>query len=142
MGDNGVAVRTGHTHSTGRVIAGEIPLFLGVYSHDVDRMKVKGAPIDWFVLAPAVILPSAVAVSRRAPHPHAAALFYDYMLTDGQRFYTEMHRVPANKSFDTPVRRLVREGQPVKIVDSRRIIDDYDKWLRLYKRLIVDRSQH
>ena len=40
MGDNGVAVRTGHTHSTGRVIAGEIPLMLGVYSHDVDRMKL------------------------------------------------------------------------------------------------------
>src|SRR5207248_9350064 len=132
LGDNGVAVRTGHTHSTGRVIAGEIPLFLGVFSHDVDRMKAKGAPIDWFVLAPAVILPSAVAVSRRAPHPHAAALFYDYMLTDGHRFYTEVYRVPANKNYDTPVRRLVREGQPVKIVDSRRIIDDSDKWRRLY----------
>ena len=142
LGDNGVAVRTGHTHSTGRVIAGEIPLFLGVYSHDVDRMKVKGAPIDWFVLAPAVILPSAVAVSRRAPHPHAAALFYDYMLTDGQRFYTEVHRVPANRAYDTAVRRMVREGRAIKVVDSRRIIDDYDKWLRLYKRLIVDRSQH
>jgi iron(III) transport system substrate-binding protein len=142
IGENGVAVRTGHTHSTGRVIAGEIPLFMGVYSHDVDRMKVKGAPIDWFVLAPAVILPSAVAVSRRAPHPHAAALFYDYMLTDGQRFYTEVYRVPANRNYDTPVRRLVREGQPVKLVDTRRIIDDYDKWLRLYKKLIVDRSQH
>ena len=142
MGDNGVAVRTGHTHSTGRVIAGEIPLFLGVYSHDVDRMKAKGAPIDWFVLAPAVILPSAVAVSRRAPHPHAAALFYDYMLTDGQRFYTEVHRVPANRGYDTPVRRMVREGRVIKVVDSRRIIDNYDKWLRLYKRLIVDRSQH
>jgi ABC-type Fe3+ transport system substrate-binding protein len=142
IGDNGVAVRTGHTHSTGRVIAGEIPVFLGVYSHDVDRMKVKGAPIDWFVLDPAVILPSAVAVSRRAPHPHAAALFYDYMLTDGQRFYTEVHRVPANRDYDTPVRRLVREGKPLKVVDARRIIDDYDKWLRLYKRLIVDRSQH
>ncbi len=82
LGDNGVAVRTGHTHSTGRVIAGEIPLVLGVFSHDVDRMKVKNAPIDWFVLPPAVVLPSAVAVSRRATHPHAAALFYDYMLTD------------------------------------------------------------
>ena len=142
IGDNGVAVRTGHTHSTGRVIAGEIPLFMGVYSHDVDRMKVKGAPIDWFTLSPAVILPSAVAVSRRAPHPHAAALFYDYMLSDGQRFYTEVYRVPANKNYDTPVRRLVREGKPITVVDSRRIIDDYDKWLRLYKKLIVDRSQH
>jgi iron(III) transport system substrate-binding protein len=142
LGDNGVAVRTGHTHSTGRVIAGEIPVMLGVYSHDVDRMKAKGAPIDWFVLPPAVVLPSAVAVSRRAPHPRAAALFYDYMLTDGQRFYTEVHRVPANKSYDTPVRRLVRERQPVKVVNVQKTIDDYERWQRLYKRLIVDRSQH
>jgi iron(III) transport system substrate-binding protein len=142
MGDNGVAVRTGHTHSTGRVIAGEIPVMLGVYSHDVDRMKVKGAPVDWFVLPPAVVVPSAVAVSRRAPHPNAAALFYDYMLTEGQRLYTEVHRVPANKDYDTPVRRLVRERQPVKVVNAQQHIDDYEKWHDLYKRLIVDRSQH
>lgn len=142
MGDNGVAVRTGHTHSTGRVIAGEIPLMLGVYSHDVDRMKVKGAPIDWFVLPPAIILPGAVAVSRRAPHPYAAALFYDYLLTDGQRFYTEVYRVPANKGYDTPVRRLVHAGQTYRIVNSQQPVDDYDKWLRLYKKLIVDKSRH
>jgi iron(III) transport system substrate-binding protein len=142
LGDNGVAVRTGHTHSTGRVIAGEIPLMMGVYSHDVDRMKVKGAPVDWFVLSPAIVLPSAVAVSRRAPHPNAAALFYDYMLTEGQRFYTEVHRVPANRNYDTPVRRLVRESKPVKIVNAQKTIDDYEKWHRHYKRLIVDRSQH
>ena len=141
LGANGVAVRTGHTHSTGRVIAGEIPLFLGVFSHDVDRMKAKGAPIGWFVLPPAVVLPSAVAVSRRAPHPHAAALFYDYMLTDGQRFYTEVYRVPANKNYDTHVRRFVREGRPIAVVNAREAIDNYDKWQSLYKKLIVDRSQ-
>ncbi|HSU78089.1 MAG TPA: extracellular solute-binding protein [Burkholderiales bacterium] len=142
LGENGVAVRTGHTHSTGRVIAGEIPVFLGVFSHDVDRMKAKGAPIDWFVLPPAVVLPSAVAVSRRAAHPHAAVLFYDYMLTDGQRFYTQVHRVPANKNYDTHVRRLVREARPIAVVDAHAAIDDYDKWHGLYKRLIVDRSQN
>src|SRR5258706_3540586 len=142
LGENGVAVRTGHTHSTGRVIAGEIPLVLGVFSHDVDRMKVKNAPIDWFVLPPAVVLPSSVAVSRRATHPHAAALFYDYMLTDGQKFYTEVYRVPANKNYDTHVRRLVRERHPIKVVNAHEAIDDYDKWHALYKKLIVDRSQH
>jgi iron(III) transport system substrate-binding protein len=142
MGDNGVAVRTGHTHSTGRVIAGEIPLMMGVYSHDVDRMKAKGAPIDWFVIPPAIVLPSAVAVSRRAPHPHAAALFYDYMLTDGQRWYTEVFRVPANRKYDTPVRRIVEAKQPYRVVNAQQTPEDYDKWLRLYKKLIVDRSQH
>jgi ABC-type Fe3+ transport system substrate-binding protein len=142
MADNGVAVRTGHNHSAALVAAGEIPLMLGIYSHDAERYRAKAAPVEWFVLPPAVILPSAVAVSRRAPHPHAAALFYDYMLTDGQRFHLEVNRVPANRNFDTPVRRLVRERQPVKIVDSHEAIDDYEKWERLYKRLIVDRSQH
>jgi len=142
MADNGLAVRTGHTHSTGLVIAGEIPVMLGVYSHDVDRMKARSAPVDWFVLPPAVVLPSAVAVSRRAPHPSAAALFYDYLLTEGQRFYTDVHRVPANKNYDTPVRRLVRERQAVEVVNAQEAIDDYEKWYDLYKRIIVDRSQH
>ncbi|TMH94752.1 MAG: ABC transporter substrate-binding protein, partial [Betaproteobacteria bacterium] len=142
MADNGLAVRTGHTHSTGLVIAGEIPVMLGVYSHDVDRMKARSAPVDWFVLPPAVVLPSAVAVSRRAPHPSAAALFYDYMLTEGQRFYTDVHRVPANKNYDTPVRRLVRERQAVEVVNAQEAIDDYEKWYDLYKRIILDRSQH
>ena len=141
LGDNGVAVRTGHTHSTGRVIAGEIAVFLGVFSHDVDRMKAKGAPIDWFVLPPAIVLPSAVAVSRRAAHPHAAALFFDYMLTDGQRFYTDVYRVPANKSYDSHVRRLTQEGRAISVVEAQSAIEDYDKWQALYKKLIVDRSQ-
>jgi len=142
MADNGLAVRTGHNHSAVLVAAGEIPLMLGIYSHDADRMKAKSAPVDWFILPPAVVLPSAVAVSRRAPHPNAAALFYDYMLTDGQRFYTEVHRVPANKNYDTPVRRLVSDRQAIKIVNAQEAIDDYEKWLDLYKRIIVDRSQH
>jgi len=94
------------------------------------------------VLPPAVILPSAVGVSRRAPHPYAAALFLDYMLTDGQRFYTEVYRVPANRSFDTPVRRLVQRGEPYSVVDARKSMDEHDKWVKLYKRLIVERSQH
>ena len=141
LGDNGVAVRTGHTHSTGLCIAGEIPLMMGVFSHDVDRMKPKDAPIDWFVLAPAVILPSAVGVSRRAAHPYAAALFLDYMLTDGQRYYTEVYRVPANKNYDTPVRRLVQQNQPYRVVDAQKAMDEHDKWTALYKKLIVDRSK-
>ena len=142
LGASGVAVRSGHNHSAALVAAGEIPLMLGIYSHDAERYKKKNAPVDWFVLPPAIVLPSAVAVSRRAPHPHAAVLFYDYMLSEGQRFYLQVNRVPANKSYDSPVRRMVAERQQIKIVNSQGAIDDYDKWQGLYKRLIVDRSQN
>jgi len=142
LGDNGVGVRTGHNHSAALVAAGQIHLMLGIYSHDAERYKAKSAPVEWFVLPPAVILPSAVAVSRRAPHPHAAALFYDYMLSDGQRFHAEVNRVPANRNYDSPIRRFVRDRQPIKVVNSQEAIDDYDKWQGLYKKLIVDRSQY
>jgi hypothetical protein len=50
--------------------------------------------------------------------------------------------VPANKSYDTPVRRLVQRGESYRVVDARKSMDEHDKWVRLYKRLIVDRSQH
>jgi hypothetical protein len=40
------------------------------------------------------------------------------------------------------VRRLVREREALKVVNAQEAIDDYDKWLDLYKRTIVDRSQH
>ena len=142
LGDNGIGVRTGHNHSAALVAAGQIPLMLGIYSHDAERYKAKRAPLEWFVLPPAVVLPSAVAVSRRAPHPHAAALFYDYLLSDGQRFHVEVNRVPANRNYDSPVRRLVRDRQPIKVVNSQEAIDDYDKWHGFYKKLIVDRSQY
>jgi len=36
----------------------------------------------------------------------------------------------------------VREHQTLKVVNAQEAIDDYDKWLDLYKRIIVDRSQH
>ena len=54
----------------------------------------------------------------------------------------QIRHVPANRDYDSPVRRLVREGQAFRIVNAQRGVDDYDKWLRLYKKLIVDRSTH
>src|SRR5437899_9520582 len=96
LGDNGVAVRTGHNHSAVLVAAGEIPLMLGIYSHDAERMKAKAAPVNWFVLPPAVVLPSAVAVSRSALLPCTAALFYVLMLTDGQCSNPDVHSELSN----------------------------------------------
>ena len=51
-------------------------------------------------------------------------------------------RTSTNKNYDSPVRRLVRERQAIKVVNAHEAIDDYDKWHGLYKKLIVDRSQH
>src|SRR5713226_9309320 len=76
---NGLSVRSGHSLLNNLVVSGEVPLALTVYSHMVEQAKEKGAPIDWFVIEPAIAVPIGVGVSKRAPHPNAAVLFYDYM---------------------------------------------------------------
>ena len=49
------------------------------YNSDPDTLKKKGSPIDWFVIEPAIAIPNGVGVARKAPHPYAAVLFYEYI---------------------------------------------------------------
>src|SRR6267142_3791762 len=74
---NGLSVRSGHPLLTNLVAAGEVPIALTVYQYSVEQAKKKGSPIDWFVIEPAVSITNAIGVARRAPHPHAALLFYE-----------------------------------------------------------------
>jgi iron(III) transport system substrate-binding protein len=125
---NGLSVRTGHSLLAKMVASGEVPLALTVHSYMPEQMKRKGAPIDWFVLEPAVVRPNAVGVMRRAPHPHAALLFYDYLLSAGQKVLADMAYVPATRQADSPLRNL-----RVRMVDPVEALDENDKWSKLYE---------
>src|SRR5207302_1734245 len=78
---NGISVRGGHTLLNNLVVAGDVPLALTMYQYIVEGVKRKGAPVDWIVLEPAIGRMSGVGVARAAAHPHAALLFYDFMLS-------------------------------------------------------------
>ena len=129
---NGLSVRKGHTLLTNLVVSGEVPVALTVYSYKVEQLKRQGAPIDWFVVPPAIARPNGVAVARRAPHPHAAVLFFDFMLSDAQRILAERHFVPTAKALGTPL-----GGTPLKLVDPRVVLDEGAKWSRLYDEIIA-----
>src|SRR6267142_2273179 len=77
---NGLSVRSGHPLLTNLVAAGEVPIALTVYQYSVEQAKKKGSPIDWFVIGSSVSISNGIAITRKAPHPHAAVLFYDYLL--------------------------------------------------------------
>jgi iron(III) transport system substrate-binding protein len=125
---NGLSVRTGHSLLTNLVVSGEVPLALTVHSYMPEQLKRKGAPIDWFVLEPAVVRPNAVGVMRRAPHPNAALLFYEYMLSDGQKLLADMSYIPARRQDDSPLRNL-----RVRMIDPVEALDENDKWSKLYE---------
>ncbi len=132
---NGISARTGHTLLNNMVIAGEVPLALTVYNYMPEQAKKKGAPIDWFALEPAVARSNAIGVARRAPHPNAALLFYEYMLGEGQQYLVKMDYVPSNTKAPSPLKN-------VKIVqtDPIRSLDETDKWTKLFEDVVLKRS--
>ncbi|HET9650938.1 MAG TPA: extracellular solute-binding protein [Usitatibacter sp.] len=128
---NGVSVRKGHTLLTQLVASGEIPLALTVYNYKAEQLKAKGAPIDWFHLGPAIARPNGIAVARKAPHPHAAVLFYDFEISpEGQQILAKRDFVPTSKKVDTPLNKV-----PMKFVDVRVQLDEFQKWEKLYEEL-------
>jgi iron(III) transport system substrate-binding protein len=124
----GVSVRKGHTLLTQLVASGEIPLALTVYNYKAEQLKGKGAPIDWFTIGPAIARPNGIAVAKKAPHPHAAVLFFDFEISpEGQQVLAKRDFVPTNKKVDTPLNKI-----PMKFVDSRIQLDEFQKWEKLY----------
>ncbi len=132
---NGISPRTGHTLLNNMVIAGEVPLALTLYNYMPEQAKKRGAPIDWFALEPAVARSNAIGVARRAPHPNAGLLFYEYMLGEGQRYLVDMDYVPANTKAPSPLKN-------VKILqtDPIRTLDETEKWTKLFEDVVLRRA--
>jgi iron(III) transport system substrate-binding protein len=87
------------------------------------------------VLEPAVARSNAVGVAKRAPHPAAALLFHEYMLTDAQSYLTTLDYVPTNTKVVSPLK-----GVRILITNPSRALDESDKWTRLFDDNVVKRG--
>jgi iron(III) transport system substrate-binding protein len=131
---NGFSVRKGHTLLTNLVVAGEAPLALTVFNYTAEQLKKHGAPIDWFVIAPLISMPNSVAVARAAPHPSAAVLMFDFMLSDGQKILAERDYVATSQKVASPLDR-----DRLTVMDSATALAQGDKWEKLYHQIISSR---
>jgi len=129
---NGLSVRQGHTLLNNLVASGEVPLALNIYNYMPEQAKKKGAPIDWFALEPAIARSNGVGVARHAPHPNAALLFYEYLLSDAQQYFVSMDYVPSNTKVASPLKGI-------KIVQANpaRSLDESEKWTALFERTLI-----
>ncbi|MDQ0304961.1 ABC transporter substrate-binding protein [Ancylobacter polymorphus] len=133
VGTNGLSIRKGHSLLNNLVAAGEVPLGLTVYNYMPAQAKAKGAPIDWTVIEPAVARASGVAVVKNAEHPNAAALFAEYMLSDGQKILTTLDYVPTSTKVTSPMKDV-----EIRVADPAVTLDGFNKWDPLYKKLVLD----
>jgi len=133
VANNGLSVRSGHPLLTNLVASGEVPLALTVYQYSVEQAKKKGAPIDWFVIEPAVSITNGIGVAKRAPHPHAALLFYDYIISpDAQRILAKIGYVPTNVKIESPIK-----GVKLKLLDTATLLDEQEKSTSLFEQIIL-----
>ena len=130
---NGFSVRRGHTLLAGLVASGEIPLAITTYSHGAEKMKQRGAPVEWFAITPAIGRANGIGIARSAPHPHAAALFVDFLLSpEGQAILQKGGYVPANLRVADRAQKL-----PLKFVDPAVILDEDAKWKKLWAEIVL-----
>lgn len=133
---NGMTARKGHALLAELVIAGEIPMGLSCYSFKIDQDRKAGAPVDWVSLGPIIARPNGAGISRNAPHPYAALLFYDYMISDAQQFLTELELVPVSTKIESPLK-----GRQTQFVDPKRALDEQAKWEKLFNEILMKKSR-
>jgi iron(III) transport system substrate-binding protein len=124
----------------GLVASGEVPLSPTIFDADVAVAKQKGAPIEWRPLDPVVTTVGYSGLSSKAPHPHAALLFLDYLHSkEGQQLMMK-------GGLWSPREDLGSLEQKFKKVylDSRYSLEELEKklteWENLMRRLFVSKK--
>ena len=73
---------------------------------------------------------------KKAPHPHAALLFYDYLLSEeGNRQIAKLGYAPTNRHLESPLNKL-----RVKVLNASTLLDESVKSNALFDEVIIKRG--
>jgi len=109
-------MRAGHSLLATLVAAGEFPLYPDGYPRRVEVLREKGArTVDWLWWEPTVAELHPTAIMAQAPHPTAARIFTDYLLSaEGQEVIgVQFGRVPSRKGIKLKYPRMSIEGRNI-----------------------------
>ena len=127
------ALRKGHVLLANLVAAGDVQVGLAMYNSNIETLKRKGAPIDYVPVQPVVARPQGIGVAKNAPHPNAAQLFEQYVLSaEGQTLFESMGRTPAKVTSQSNSYRFT-------LIDPVTVLDESAKWEKIWTDLFVRR---
>jgi len=116
---------------TNLLVAGEFPLVLNTYLHNVEEVKRKSAPADWIAQDPVFTKFQPLGIGSKAPHPNAAKLFTDFMLSEeGQKIIASFGRVPTRRGVTTNIPGLEKLNY---VIDDIGAGDEFNKNLELFR---------
>jgi iron(III) transport system substrate-binding protein len=126
-------MRKGHVLLAQLIASGEIEVGLTAYHANAQSFKARGAPVDWAPVEPVIARPQGIAVAANAPHPHAALLFLDFMLSpEAQEMLAKLGRSPASRAVKTDTSSL-----NFVMSDAAVILDENDRWQQLWDKLFM-----
>ncbi len=126
----------GHLALARAVGGGEYWVALNNYASLTSNVKLAGGDTDYWVLEPVALFYGQVGVNTQAPHPNAAKLAANYLLSkDGQEMLPRAGRLP--------VRADVTPNPPDSFtrLESKKVIlvqfpgEEERKWLKLFQDL-------
>ena len=77
-----LSYRRGGTLTTQVVTSGEYPIGIAINGETSAAIREKGAPLGFKVLSPTIVKPEGLFLAKNAPHPHAALLFVEWVLSE------------------------------------------------------------
>jgi iron(III) transport system substrate-binding protein len=124
--------REGHELLAQLIVAGEGLFDINIPAASVERMKERGAPIDWTALGEVPAIMVGIGLSAQAPHPNAAKVFLDFVLSrEGQKLMQTPGRLIARGDLANEQAAMLK-GLKIVPVDPALAekLDEYAKQLR------------
>ena len=127
-----------------KVIAGEYPLALNVFLHHPAISALKGAPVAPLMMDPVLGNASVMVLVKNAPHPHAALLLMDFLVSDeGQKVIRDADYFPVNPTIEVEatVSRIIpsNNNMTLKFLSEEDLFADRAKSIALQKKLFQRR---
>ena len=128
-------MRKGHVLLAQLIASGEVEVGLTAYQANAQSFKRRGAPVDWTAVEPVIARPQGVGVARHAPHPNAALLLVDFLLSpEAQEMLLAMGRTPASRAVRSETANL-----NFITLDPAVVLDENDKWQQLWDKTFLSK---
>jgi iron(III) transport system substrate-binding protein len=130
----------GHLAMARSVGAGEYALALNQYVNLSENVKIAGGPIEVFALDPVALFFGQVGISALSPHPNAAKLAANFMLSqESQQFLAKFGRIPTRADVASNPPGIVELMQKKKVLTTLLTPDEERKWQRNFDALFKPR---
>ena len=121
-----------------QVIAGEYAIALNIFNNHATISAEQGAPSAWLPINPGLAVFSIAAITKGGPHPNAAKLLLDYLVSEeGQKVYREANYITVHPNVPPKDPSLRPDGQKFKAIFVQP--DDVEakvaEWWKVYQEI-------